>query len=93
MQPAVYILSSRKNGTLYVGVTSSLKKRVYEHKCDFVSGFTGKYEVHHLVYYELLGTMYEAISREKQLKNWRRDWKVALIEKFNPSWKDLFSDI
>ena len=93
MQPAVYILASKKNGTLYVGVTSSLKKRVYEHKSEFVDGFSSKYKVHHLVYYELLGTMYEAISREKQLKNWRRDWKVALIDKFNPCWKDLFSEI
>ena len=92
-QPAVYILASRRNGTLYIGVTSNLLKRAWEHKNDFVEGFTKKYKVHLLVYYELHGDMACAITREKQLKKWRRVWKLELIEKQNPDWKDLWGEI
>jgi putative endonuclease len=92
-QPAVYILASRRNGTLYVGVTSNLPQRIREHKTDLHDGFTKQYQVHTLVYYELHGTMLEAITREKQLKKWNRAWKLKLIEKSNPAWKDLYDDI
>ena len=84
-QPAVYILASKPRGTLYVGVTSDLKGRVWQHKNDVVAGFTKKYAVHSLVYYDLHGDMYSAITREKQLKKWNRDWKISLIEKNNPT--------
>jgi putative endonuclease len=83
-QQAVYILASKRNGTLYVGVTSDLVKRVWQHKNDVVKGFTEKYGVHTLVYYELHVSMTEAILREKQLKKWNRAWKIELIEKENP---------
>ena len=89
----VYILASRKNGTLYIGITSDLKKRVWEHKNDLVPGFTEKYEVHTLVYYEEHATAEDAITREKRLKKWNRAWKIRLIEKMNPSWLDLYGDI
>jgi putative endonuclease len=92
-QPAVYILSSKRNGTLYVGVTSDLVKRVWEHKNDLLEGFTKKYGVHDLVYFELHGDMESAITREKQLKKWHRGWKIELIEKNNPTWRDLWSEI
>lgn len=82
--PCVYILASRRNGTLYVGVTSNLVKRVWEHKMDAVEGFTKRYGVHSLVWYEVHATMESAILREKKLKKWRRQWKVALIEKNQP---------
>ena len=85
----VYILASRKNGTLYIGITSDLIKRVYEHKNDLVDGFTRKYKVHELVYYEVYNKVYDAITREKRLKKWKRQWKIELIEKDNPEWKDL----
>lgn len=88
-QPAVYILASGRNGTLYIGVTSSLVARVWQHQQDLVEGFTKDYGVHLLVYFELHATMYAAISREKQLKKWRRAWKLRLIEEKNPEWKDL----
>ena len=90
MQPAVYILASRKNGTLYVGVTANLKRRVWEHRQGTIKGFSAKYGVKRLVYYEIHPTMASAIKREKQIKAWRRSWKVALIEKENPEWNDLF---
>ena len=93
MQPAVYILASKRNGTLYVGVTGELKGRVWQHKSDVVEGFTKKYRVHALVYYELHGDMYSAITREKQLKKWNRAWKIALIEKENSTWRDLWDEI
>ena len=93
MQPAVYILASRRNGTLYVGVTSDLVKRVWEHKNDVTEGFTKKYRVHHLVYFELHGDMVGAIMREKRIKKWNRAWKLALIEKGNPKWRDLYREI
>ena len=89
----VYILASKKNGTLYIGVTSDLIKRVYVHKNDLVEGFTKKYGVHHLVYFEHTTDMYGAITREKQMKKWRREWKIELIEQNNPEWKDLYFDL
>jgi putative endonuclease len=91
--PCVYILASRRNGTLYIGVTSDLIKRVWQHKNDVVEGFTKQYGVHMLVWYELHGTMESAIQREKNIKKWNRRWKLALIEKSNPDWKDLFVDL
>ncbi len=92
-QPAIYILASKRNGTLYIGVTSDLVKRVWQHKNDMIEGFTIKYGVHRLVYYELHADMAEAIRREKQLKKWNRAWKIELIEKENPKWGDLWPGI
>jgi putative endonuclease len=92
-QPAVYILASKRNGTLYVGVTSDLEKRAWQHRHNAFEGFTKQYGVHHLVYYELHGDMLSAITREKQMKKWNRAWKVELIEIENPTWKDLWEGI
>ena len=92
-QPAVYILASKRNGTLYTGVTSDLRKRVWEHKNDQVEGFTKKYNVHRLVYFELHEDMLQAITREKQIKKWNRRWKIGLIEKDNGEWRDLWPEI
>jgi len=92
-EPAVYILASKPNGTLYVGVTSDLVKRIWEHRNDAVEGFTRRYGVYRLVYFEQFPSMVEAIEREKELKKWRRAWKIALIGKSNPAWRDLFPDI
>jgi putative endonuclease len=92
-QPAVYILASKRNGTLYIGVTSDLQKRSWEHKNDLFDGFTKKYGVHQLVYYELHDNMVSAITREKQLKKWNRAWKLELIDQGNPDWKDLWQAI
>jgi putative endonuclease len=92
-QPCVYILASQRNGTIYIGVTSDLVKRIWEHKNDMVEGFTKKYGVHTLVWYEAHETMEAAITREKQLKEWRRAWKLELIEKMSPDWRDLYADI
>ena len=92
-QPAVYILSSKKNGTLYIGVTSNLIKRVGEHKNNVVAGFTKKYSVHDLVWYELHDTMETAITREKVLKSWKREWKIKIIIQSNPGWTDLYQSI
>ena len=92
-QPAVYILASKRNGTLYIGVTSNLPARVWQHKNDLAEGFTKKYGVHRLVYFEIYDDMSEAIQREKRLKKWRRQWKIDLIEKTNPQWRDLFDEI
>jgi putative endonuclease len=89
----VYILASQKNGTLYVGVTHDLIRRIDEHKNNRVKGFTSKYNVHRLVYYEYTNDVYGAISREKHLKKWKRQWKIELIEKENPEWKDLYIDL
>ena len=89
----VYILASRRNGTLYIGVTNDLLRRVYEHKNDFSEGFTRKYRVHLLVYYEAFVDIQEAIAREKQIKNWERVWKTNLIEKDNPRWIDLYDGL
>ena len=88
-KPAVYILASKRNGTLYTGVTSDLSRRVWQHKNDQVEGFTKKYGVHTLVYYEWHDDMRSAIVREKQIKKWNRAWKLALIEGVNPEWRDL----
>ncbi|RJE71140.1 excinuclease ABC subunit C [Pseudoalteromonas sp. MSK9-3] len=93
MQPTTYILASKPQGTLYIGVTRDLKKRIYEHKHHFVEGFTKRYQVTELVYFETHCDMYSAITREKQLKNWRREWKINLIEKVNPNWDDLYLSI
>lgn len=89
----VYIMASQKNGTLYIGVTNNLVKRVYEHKNNIVKGFSEKYTIHNLVYFEETSDVKSAIYREKQLKNWTRMWKIALIEKLNPEWKDLFETL
>ena len=89
----VYILSSKRNGTLYVGVTSNLIQRIWQHKNHSVEGFTASYEVTQLVYFEQHNDITEAILREKQLKEWKRKWKLALIEKENPDWKDLYESI
>ena len=91
--PCVYILASRRNGTLYVGVTSNLPQRVWQHKADLVEGFTSRYGAHDLVWYESHETMASAIAREKAIKKWRRQWKVRLIKGANPSWRDLYEDI
>ncbi len=92
-QPCVYMLASKRNGTLYTGVTSNLLKRVWEHKNNLVEGFTNKYGVHTLVWYELHNTMDSAIQREKAIKNWKRAWKLKVIEKMNSHWHDLYSDL
>jgi putative endonuclease len=92
-QPAVYILASKRNGTLYVGVTSNLQNRTWTHKNESVDGFTRKYGVHRLVYYELHPDMISAITREKQIKKWNRAWKLELIEEQNPEWQDLWQAI
>lgn len=89
----VYILASKRNGTLYIGVTNDLVRRVYEHKSDFVEGFTKKYQVHDLVYFEQTDDVEAAIAREKQLKKWNRAWKLELIEKSNGDWRDLYPTI
>jgi putative endonuclease len=91
--PAVYILASRRHGTLYVGVTSDLPRRVWEHKTDVVEGFSRRYQVHMLVYFEMHETIVGAIAREKQIKKWSRLKKIRLIESTNPRWKDLYGDI
>lgn len=92
-QPAVYILASQRNGTLYIGVTSNLIKRIWEHRNNAVEGFTKNYGVHTLVYYEQHAAMEAAIIREKQLKQWNRAWKLRLIEERNPEWRDLWPEI
>ncbi|MHB9096464.1 MAG: GIY-YIG nuclease family protein [Syntrophales bacterium] len=92
-RPAVYILASRRNGTLYIGVTSDLAKRVWEHHNNVVEGFTERYGIHQLVWYELHENMESAITREKQLKEWKRQWKLKLIEATNPHWLDLYPNI
>ncbi len=92
-QPCVYMLASKINGTLYIGVTSNIIKRVWQHKNNQVEGFTQRYAVHRLVWYELHEFMDAAITREKQLKEWRRAWKIRLIEEVNPLWRDLYEDI
>lgn len=91
--PAVYILTNKIRGTLYVGVTSDLINRVFSHRQDAVDGFSRKYQTHKLVYFEQFDDMYEAIKREKQLKKWKRIWKLKLIEENNPNWIDLFDEI
>ena len=88
----VYILASQRNGTLYIGVTNDITRRVYEHKNDLVEGFTKKYAVHLLVYFEEFQNVDVAITREKQLKKWKRAWKLRLIESANPEWNDLYRE-
>ncbi|MBI4709466.1 MAG: GIY-YIG nuclease family protein [Candidatus Portnoybacteria bacterium] len=89
----VYILAGKRNGALYIGVTSDLKKRVWEHKNNIIEGFTKKYKVHGLVYFEQTNDIRSAIRKEKQLKKWNRKWKLDLIEKSNPEWRDLYDDL
>ena len=89
----VYITASKPNGTLYIGVTTNLAQRIWQHKNKENSGFTQKYNVHMLVYYEVHGDLMEAITRERRLKNWCRKWKLNLIEQFNPLWLDLYDEI
>jgi putative endonuclease len=92
-QPAVYMLTNHRNGTLYVGVTSDLVKRVWQHKNKVVAGFTSRYGLSMLVWYELHATMESAIQREKAIKEWQRSWKLRLIEASNPEWRDLYTDL
>lgn len=92
-QPAVYILASKRNGTLYIGVTSDLVKRIWEHKNNMIEGFTKRYNVHRLVWYELHRSMETAITLEKRLKDWKRKGKLELIESNNPNWQDLYQAI
>ena len=92
-QPSVYILESKKNGTLYVGVTSNLVKRIWQHRNHVVSGFSEQHEVKRLVYFEQFDDMVNAITREKVLKKWNRAWQIRLIEQVNPNWNDLYDDI
>ena len=91
--PCVHILASDRNGTLYVGVTNNIVRRVWEHKSGVADGFTKKYKVHRLVYAEFHDEMLDAIAREKQIKKWRRAWKLELIEQENPEWRDLYDEI
>ena len=93
MQYYVYILASRKKGTLYIGVTSDLVKRIHEHKHDLVEGFTKQHKVHNLVYFEITESIESAIAREKRLKKWNREWKIRLIEKSNSEWRDLYLEL
>jgi putative endonuclease len=88
----VYILTNKSNNVLYIGVTNDLIPRIFEHKNKLVEGFTKKYNLRKLVYYEATNDIESAINREKQLKNWHRDWKINLIDQFNPEWKDLSDD-
>jgi putative endonuclease len=89
----VYLLASRRNGTLYVGITGDLKRRVWEHRQDLVEGFTKKYGVKLLVWYEHTESIESAIVREKQIKKWNRDWKIQLIESANPDWRDIYDEL
>ncbi len=93
MNCAVYLLASARNGTLYVGVTSDLVKRVYEHKHDMADGFTKRYSVKMLVWFEMTTDIASAIQREKQMKKWNRLWKLRLVDQSNPEWRDLYADI
>lgn len=92
-QAAVYILASRRNGVLYIGVTSDLTKHTWQRKNTITKSFSNQYNVKRLVYFEQFDDMYQAIAREKQLKKWNRDWKIRLIEKMNPEWRDLWLEI
>lgn len=91
--PCVYIMASKRNGTTYVGVTSNIIQRVWQHKNNLVEGFSRRHNKHILVWYEIHENMESAITREKRLKRWRRDWKVRLIEEANPGWRDLYEEI
>ena len=91
--PAVYLLANRKNGALYVGVTSNLMQRIWQHREGVVKGFTGRYDICRLVWFEMHATMEQAIIREKRIKKWLRAWKIRLIEEENPDWRDLAADL
>ncbi len=91
-QPAVYMLATKPYGTLYIGVTSDLVKRIWEHRSNATDGFTKRYGVHRLVHFEQFRSMTEAIEREKELKKWRRAWKIALVDEANPDWRDLWPE-
>ena len=93
MTPCVYILASKPHGVLYVGVTSNLPQRIWQHKNDLAPGFTQRYGVHNLVWYKVHENMESAIIREKRIKDWRRAWKIELIERDNPDWRDLYADV
>lgn len=93
MQPAVYIMTNQRNGTLYIGVTSNLIQRIYQHKHGMVDGFTKEHDLHILVWYQLHDTMENAIITEKRMKKWKREWKLNVIEQMNPYWRDLWEDI
>jgi len=92
-KPAVYILASKRNGTLYTGVTSDLIRRIWEHRNNLIEGFTKRYDVHRLVFFEQHDDMVSAITREKQIKKWKRSWKLSLIEESNPEWRDLYEGL
>ena len=92
-RPCVYILASRRHGTLYIGVTSNLPARIWQHRNDQVAGVTREHGVHDLVWFEMHDTMASAISREKAIKQWKRGWKIELIERMNPAWRDLYDTI
>ncbi|MGL5837357.1 MAG: GIY-YIG nuclease family protein [Sphingorhabdus sp.] len=92
-QPVVYIVANRRYGTLYIGVTSNLMQRIQQHREGLIEGFSKRYGIKRLMYFELHGTMETAIVREKQLKEWKRNWKIELLEKDNPDWKDLAIDL
>jgi len=92
-QPAVYLLASRPYGTLYTGVTSHLPRRIWQHRTDQTEGFTNRHRVYHLIWFELHQTMAGAIAREKQIKKWRRAWKIELVERGNPTWRDLWPSL
>ncbi len=89
----VYILASERNGTLYTGITNNITRRIYEHKNDLNQGFTRKYKIHRLVYYEIFNDSYNAIAREKAIKKWKREWKLKLINEFNPNWRDMYEEL
>ena len=89
----VYMLASKRNGTLYIGVTNNLLERVHRHKNEVAESFTRKYKVHNLVYYEVFNRIQDAITREKRIKKWKRQWKMELIEKANPDWEDLYDSL
>lgn len=92
-QPCVYMITNRNNTTLYIGITSNLVQRIYQHKNKLIKGFSAKYNVDKLVYFELFEDMENAITREKRLKLWKRDWKNRIINEMNPSWQDLYPDL
>ncbi len=89
----VYILASKRNGTLYIGVTNNLIRRIYEHKNDMTEGFTKRYRIHRLVYYEEFNNVNDAITREKRMKKWKRSWKIELIQPVNSKWRDLYGEL
>lgn len=92
-QPCVYIMTNKRQGTLYVGITSNILRRTWQHRTGQIPGFTKKYQLHMLVFFEFLASFPDAIKREKQIKHWKRRWKIGLIEKENPEWEDLYRRI